>query len=321
MVSTRSSDGGPKANGSQAQASAGDKHELDNEGGAASPDAKRTKTEDDGKGERQLTIEESMAGPGDKEDSKPQEGKDKEPSEKADEKAEGKDSEESTKEKAPKEETAEDVKEALEKHEANGSSKPTDTAEEPHADPDVPSTVLEKGILYFFFRPRVNTKHPEEVNDIARSYIILRPMAPDAGLGSGPIGDAGNSRVLALPKKTLPQSGRERYMVFVNRTGTSFETLKNEFLEGEKRETKTKGTSVVPEAVPAAEGVYMLTSNGRESHLAYAVTRPKELGEVQSDLGLKKQGSFVLSTKNPKTPAPQNAQLPEGPEFSKEYVP
>lgn len=255
-----------------------------------------------------MTLEETIAGSDDKEakDTKPT---DKGGDEKSDDKAD---------DEAPKEETAEDVKQAMEQHESNGTSKPSDTAEEPHADPNVPSTVLEKGILYFFFRPRVNIDHPEEVDDIARSYIILRPMAPDAGLGSGPIGDAGNSRVLALPKKTLPQSGRERYMVFVNRVGTSFETLKSEFLEGEKRETKTQGTSVVPEAVPAAEGVYLMTNNGRESHLAYAVTRPKELGEVQNDLGLKKQGSFVLSTKNPKTPAPQNTQLPEGPEFSKE---
>lgn len=300
MVSTRSADGNHKANGSPA-AAAGEKHNLD-KAGASSPSAKRTKTEDD-KGERQLTLEETMSKPDDKD------GNDKQPAAKEDT---------SKKETVEKEDTAEDVKQALE--ETNGSSKTTETAVEPHADPDVPSTVLEKGILYFFFRPRVNIDHPEEVDDIARTYIILRPMAADAGLGSGPIGDAGNSRVLAVPKKTLPQSGRERYMVFVNRTGTSFETLKNEFLEGEKRETKTRGTTTVPEAVPAAEGVYLLTSNGRESHLAYAITRPKELGEVQQDLGLKKQGSFILSTRNPKFPAPNNAQLPEGPEFSQEYV-
>lgn len=207
---------------------------------------------------------------------------------------------------------------APESNEANGSSKVASTAEKPHADPDVPSTILEKGIIYFFFRPRVNIEHPEEVKDIARTYIILRPMAPDAGLGSGPIGDAGNSRVLAVPKKTFPRSGRERYMVFVSKTGASFQELKDHFLEGEKRETKTRGTSVVPEAVPAAEGVYMITNTGRESHLAYAITRPKDLGEVQQDLGLRKKGSFILSTKNPKFPGPQNAQLPQAPEFSEE---
>ena len=46
-------------------------------------------------------------------------------------------------------------------------------------------------------------------------------------------------------------------------------------------------------------------------------TLPKELGEVQKKLGIKDQGSFILSTKNPEYPGPANARLPKGPEFPK----
>lgn len=67
--------------------------------------------------------------------------------------------------------------------------------------------------------------------------------------------------------------------------------------------------------------VYAITSTGRESHLAYIISSP-ELGEVQKELGLKEQGSYVVSAKNPKYPAPgtapgKMAEYPE--EITKEF--
>lgn len=64
-----------------------------------------------------------------------------------------------------------------------------------------PSSILEKGIIYFFFRGRVGIDEPSDVSDIARSYMVLRPLPRGSGLGDGPVGDAGNNRLLALPKK------------------------------------------------------------------------------------------------------------------------
>lgn len=64
----------------------------------------------------------------------------------------------------------------------------------------------------------------------------------------------------------------------------------------------------MPAVTPIAEGIYALTTTGRESHLAYFITVP-EIGEVQKSMGLNKKGSFVISTKNPETPAPGNAGL------------
>ncbi|EQB54099.1 hypothetical protein CGLO_06100 [Colletotrichum gloeosporioides Cg-14] len=210
-----------------------------------------------------------------------------------------------------KEETTEETK-ADEKpatKESNG-----DTAEIPHADNKVPSNVLEKGIICFFIRARVNLDEAEEVDDIARSYLILRPIAPDSKLGDGPIGDAGNTRLIALPKKVFPESGRDRFMMFVEKAGASFAELKEQFLSGDQNETKA-GTSQVPAATPVGEGVYVITTTGRESHLAYMLTLPSNIGEVQEELGLKEQGSFILSTKNPNKSGPANASLPENPDY------
>ncbi|KAL7938590.1 hypothetical protein V8C35DRAFT_288557 [Trichoderma chlorosporum] len=187
-------------------------------------------------------------------------------------------------------------------------------------DTDVPSSILEKGIIYFFMRGRVDVDKPEEVGDIARTFIILRPISHDAKLSEGALSDAGNSRILVLPKKVLPASGRDRFMVFVEKSGASYDEIKGQFLAGEDYETKTKGTRHTPAATPIGEGIYAITTTGRESHLAYMLTIPEKLGEVQKDLGVKEQGSFIISTKNPKYPSPASARLPKGPEYPKKIL-
>lgn len=183
---------------------------------------------------------------------------------------------------------------------------------------ETPASILEKGIIYFFFRGRVGIDEPSSVNDIARSYMVLRPLPHGASLGEGEIGDAGNCRLLALPKKVLPVSGKDRFMVFVERTQLSVKDLKNTFLSASDYETKTAGTRHTPAATPIGEGIYAITTTGRESHLAYILTIPAELSEVQQDTGLRDMGSFVISTKNPKYPGPANASLPKGPDFPEE---
>lgn len=194
-----------------------------------------------------------------------------------------------------------------------------DTAVEAHGrNGSTSSSILEKGIVYFFFRGRVGIDHPERVSDIARSYMVLRPIPKDAKLGDGPIGDAGNSRLIAIPKKVLPQSGKDRWIAFVEKTNESFAKLKEDFLAANDYDTKTAGVRHSPAATPIGEGVYAITTTGRESHLAYMLTLPEKLGEVQTEIGLKEKGSWILSTRNPQFEAPAGTALPEGPDFSKE---
>ena len=181
-----------------------------------------------------------------------------------------------------------------------------------------PSSILEKGIIYFFFRGRININEPSEVNDIARSYIVLRPLPHGAKLGDGPIGDAGNNRLLALPKKVLPVSPKDRFMVFVEKPKASLEEIKNDLASSDYM-TKTAGSRHTPAAAPIGEGVYAITTTGRESHIAYILTIPSELSAVQHDVGLKERGSFVTSVKNPQHPGPANTNLPKAAEYPQEY--
>lgn len=68
-------------------------------------------------------------------------------------------------------------------------------------------------------------------------------------------------------------------------------------------------TSNTPAATPLAEGIYAITSTGRESHIAYHITIPENIGQVQKELGLNAKGSFVVSVKNPQAPGPAKATL------------
>ncbi|KIX00833.1 uncharacterized protein Z518_09898 [Rhinocladiella mackenziei CBS 650.93] len=185
---------------------------------------------------------------------------------------------------------------------------------------DPPSSILEKGVIYFFFRARVNVDDPQDVRDVARTYMVMRPIPLDAKLGDGPIGDQGNCRLLALPKKVLPLSSKDRFTAFVEKAKVSFSDLKESFMAGLDYATKTAGISHTPPVTPVAEGVYAITSTGRESHLAYLINIPRELGEVQKDLGLRERGSFVTSVKNPTQPAPPGTSLPKGPEYPQEIL-
>lgn len=173
---------------------------------------------------------------------------------------------------------------------------------------EMPRSILEKGIIYFFFRARVGIEDPQGLEDIGRSYIVLRPIPIGAKIGEGPLEDSGNARLLALPKKILPKSGNDRFLMFVDKAKSTIKDLRDQFASNEYA-TKTSGTSNTPAATPFAEGIYAITSTGRESHLAYVLTMPNEgdIGNVQNDLGVRARGSFICSLKNPDAPGPAHA--------------
>jgi hypothetical protein len=104
----------------------------------------------------------------------------------------------------------------------------------------IPSSILEKGVVYFFFRGRVGVEEPQGIEDVARSYIVLRPLPLGAKLGKGPLEDSGNARLLALPKKVLPTSGKDRFLVFVDKAKSTVKEIREQFASN-KYATKTTG--------------------------------------------------------------------------------
>lgn len=180
-----------------------------------------------------------------------------------------------------------------------------------------PSNVLEKGIIYFFFRGRVGVDEPDSLDQVARSFIVLRPLPLDSTLAGGALTDDKNCRLIMLPKKVFPTHPKQRYMAFVEKANVDVKTIRDSFA-AEDHETKTRGIHHTPAATPYAEGVYAITHNKSTSHLAYVLTIPQHTTEVQKDFGLADRGSFIVASKNPKYPGPQSARLPKGPEYPSE---
>jgi hypothetical protein len=95
----------------------------------------------------------------------------------------------------------------------------------------VPSNILEKGLIYFFTRNRVGIDDADSVGDLQRTFFVLRPLPTGAKLGDGAIPDLKNNRLFALPKKTFPKSHNDRFMAFVEKANTTIQDLKDNFCE------------------------------------------------------------------------------------------
>ncbi|RMJ25109.1 hypothetical protein PHISP_04008 [Aspergillus sp. HF37] len=223
-----------------------------------------------------------------------------------------------TAEYAPKEEekppTAE-AEGAEEKPKSNGAEARVRTSQE--REDVVSSNIIEKGIIYFFYRPRVNVQEAHGVGEVARSFLVLRPTPRGAILDhtQGPLDAGSTCRLLVLPKKKFPASSKERDMGFVEKAGKSMKELDESFIAGREYETSTRGERTVQEAKPYAEGVYAIISEMRSSHLVYILTVPAEIGDIQKDFGLRDRGSWIVQSKNPKFPGPPYARLPKDPEY------
>ncbi|TLD18303.1 hypothetical protein E2P81_ATG12098 [Venturia nashicola] len=184
----------------------------------------------------------------------------------------------------------------------------------------VASNIIEKGIIYFFTRGRVGIEEPENVQDLQRTFFVMRPLPTGAKLGDAAVPDTEQNRLVALPKKVFPKGGNDRFMAFIEKSKVSMKTLKEDFFQGSEYETQTLGTRQNSPVTPVGEGVYALTEVGNSTHLAYMLTIPEKPEQVQDDLGLREKGSFVISLKNPTRKGPANATLDEKPDYPQKFI-
>ena len=107
-------------------------------------------------------------------------------------------------------------------------------------EPETASSILEKGIIYFFFKERVGVEEPQGIQDVARSYIVLRPISIDSKVETSSLNDSRHARLLVLPKKMLPKKHGRGFLAFVKTPASSLEDLREE-LSGREYDTKTRG--------------------------------------------------------------------------------
>lgn len=159
---------------------------------------------------------------------------------------------------------------------------------------------LERGNVYFFYRPRVEEEEPEGKEDLQNLHLVLSPHGGD------------DYRLGIIGRKRLPdpEARQERMWGFVEMVTHDPKRIVDALGE-EEYETKTRGTRHRPAARPAGEGVYRIVRHDDHTHLVYALELPDEPDEVQRELRVEEEASFILSIKNPEKPAPRNAGLPE----------
>lgn len=160
--------------------------------------------------------------------------------------------------------------------------------------------VVERGDIYFAYRPKMDVASPKSVDDLQRFYMILSPR------------EASRYRMIVIGQKKLPEveDGGQRYWAFVDKVARKVEDVTRE-LGPEEYETKTRGERTRPAARPAGEGVYAIVRHGDHTHLVYELELPTEGRDVQRALNIREEGSYIISVKNPETPSPRSTGLDE----------
>lgn len=149
---------------------------------------------------------------------------------------------------------------------------------------------LERGDIYFFYRPKViepdTQAHPHGIEDIQRFYIILHPE-------NSPL-----FRLLLVGRKRLPEAKEhEKHWVQIELVTSERQEILDR-LKGERYQTKTRGERILPSIRAIGEGVYSLVASGHQTYLSYELELPEEPGEVQQELNLDPEASFVITVKN-----------------------
>jgi hypothetical protein len=160
-------------------------------------------------------------------------------------------------------------------------------------------TRLERGNIYFFYQPRVEELDPDDIGDLQRLYVLLNPEHRK------------RYRLITIGQKRLAdpaQSGGKPQWGFVDFVANTPKQVR-EALESTTYRTKTRGERLEPAARAAGEGVYRILRHGDHTHLVYALELPKATGDVQEQLEIEPEASYIISIANPERSAPKASGL------------
>jgi len=153
------------------------------------------------------------------------------------------------------------------------------------------ATYVEKGDVYFFYRPKVNVEKMQGLGDVQRLHVVLAPDEEDA------------ARLFVVGKKRMPKiikskpKSTAREWMMNDMTGKPKEIGKA--LAPLEYDTKTRGEQEQGEAIPVGEGRYVIFERDNSSRLAYRLSSPAKSGKAQEELGILAEASYVISVRNP----------------------
>lgn len=164
--------------------------------------------------------------------------------------------------------------------------------------------MLERGLIYFFYRPKVEESEAHGPNDVQRLYIVL---SPGADVRHDTESSTHKKRIIIIGQKSLPvikESGRRNMTwAFVDVVSNDIKDIHNA-LDKATYSTETRGERHLAPCRPCGEGVYAILDYPRHTHLAYVLELPKEPGTVQNTFHIEREGSYVISIKNPENANP-----------------
>jgi hypothetical protein len=160
--------------------------------------------------------------------------------------------------------------------------------------------VLERGNIYFIYRPKVEHTSAAGLEDIQRFFVILSPFGK------------ARHRLIVIGRKKLPAIGddHERNWGFVQKVESKPQDIEDE-LDRLTYSTATPGERHLSPARPAGEGVYAIARHDDHTHLAFALEFPERPGQVQEELNIPPEGSYIITVKNPDVEAPPGVGLQE----------
>lgn len=187
--------------------------------------------------------------------------------------------------------------------------------------------VLEKGDIFFFYRPKAKVIDDgsggdvKSIEDIRRFFMVTATAANteneqqqqfDGTNSKTPKeGESPRYRLFVIGKKSLPEirtteaRRSERYWAKVGGIFENPQELTGELLSDEFR----KGDA----ARAVGEGKYAIVKHQDHAELAYVLEMPEEPGEAQRELGIEKEASYIVSIINPKVPVPARYPSSEEP--------
>ncbi len=159
--------------------------------------------------------------------------------------------------------------------------------------------VLEKGNIVFFYRPKKGVDHPQSPDDLERVYFMLLPDE-QATHKSRLFNVAHGTLPAIVPGKALPE---ERNWAFVQEAHADPRRVLEALEKERPAPPPAPGERVRPWARAAGEGRYAISRHQDHTHLAYWLHRPERTGEVQKELEIRPQASYIISVKEPYAPS------------------
>jgi hypothetical protein len=151
------------------------------------------------------------------------------------------------------------------------------------------ANIVERGRIYFFYRPRVQHTQAKGFQDVQRLQMILSSTEQKL------------YRIVIIGHKQMPnpaEAGRAKFWGYVERVSRDPDPIKQE-LSGEIYQTKTRGERYQPASRPAGEGLYAFVDHGPHMHFIYELELPKKIGPVQRDLNIEREASYIMAIKDP----------------------